>query len=293
MRMRDMRKKWIFIFFLFLLVACNQTDGKIERNEKITKEAGHMMEEGVEVIVSLVGKKEATLKGEEAKTAASIISKAEKQNAIGELGEPEYVITVKQDGQVEKYKAWLRTEARTGWLQKETDPKSFYLLSKVDTEKLLSLFPAAPLTQNGDGQQSSIIKITKKDLQITRFHIKTKENTVNYTVYYTISDALYKKLEKEKNYYFQLQIPAKVQKIINKENSEQVQGGLVKEGYKQYEVNFVVPVSDLSPSQLKMLETYYDQYNLKVLNHKKEEIGAFQDIIQIVKEYGEKMQLER
>lgn len=281
------------MFGLFLLVACNQTNQKIERSEKITKEAGRTMEENIEVIVSLVGKKEATLKDEEAKTAANIISKAEKQNVIGELGEPEYVITVKKNGQVEKYKAWLRTEARTGWLQKETDPKTFYLISKVDTEKLLSLFPAAPLTQNGDEQQTPLTQITKKDLQITRFHIKTKENTVNYTVYYTISNALYKKLEKEKNYYFQLQIPEKVKKIINKENSEQIQGELVKEGYKEYEVNFVVPVSDISPSQLKMLETYYDQYNLKVFNYKKEEIGAFQNIIEIVKEYGEKMQLER
>ena len=114
------------MFLLFLLVACNQTDEKKDRSEKLTKEAGRMMEENVEVIVSLVGKKEATLKGEEAKIAANIISKAEKQNVIGELGEPEYVITVKKNGQEEKYKAWLRTEARTGWLQKETDPKSFF-----------------------------------------------------------------------------------------------------------------------------------------------------------------------
>ncbi|MDP7980909.1 hypothetical protein [Bacillus multifaciens] len=288
-----MRKKWLFMFFLFLLVACNQTDEKKEQSEKSTKEAGRIMEEKIEVIVSLVGKKEATLKDDEAKIAANIISKAEKQNVIGELGKLEYVITIKKNGQEEKYKVWLRTEARTGWLQKETDPSKYYLLSKEDTEKLLSFFPSAPLTQNEGEQQSTITEITKKDLQITRFHIKTKENTVYYTVYYTISDALYKKLEKEKNYYFQLQIPSKVQKIINKENSEQVQGEIVKEGYKQYEVNFVVPVSGISSSQLKMLETYYDQYNLKVLNHKKEEIGAFQDIIQIVKEYGEKMQLER
>lgn len=291
--MRAMRKKWLFMFFLFLLVACNQTDEKKEQSEKSTKEAGRIMEENIEVIVSLVGKKEATLKDDEAKIVANIISKAEKQNVIGELGEPEYVITVKKNGQEEKYKAWLRSEARTGWLQKETDPKNFYLISKVDTEKLLSLFPSAPLTQNEEGQQSALTAITKKDLQITRFHIKTKENTVYYTVYYTISDALYKKLEKERNYYFQLQFPSKVQKILNKENSEQVQGEFVKEGYKQYEVNFVVPASGISSSQLKALEAYYDQYNLKVFNYKKEEKGAFQNIIEIVKEYGEKMQLER
>lgn len=291
--MRAMRKKWLFMFFLFLLVACNQVDKKVEQGEKITKEAGRMMEENIQVIVSLAGKQETTLKDEEGKIVANIVSKAEKQNVIGELGEPEYVITIKKNGQEEKYKAWLRTEARTGWLQKEADTKSFYLISKVDTEKLLSLFPSAPLIQNDDEQQSALTKITKKDLQITRFHIKTKENTVNYTVFYTISDALYKKLEKEKNYYFQLEIPSKVQKIINKEKSEQVQGELVKEGYKQYEVNFVIPVGGISSSQLKMLEAYYDQYNLKVFNYKKEEIGAFQNIIEIVKEYGEKMQFER
>ncbi|MGG2066443.1 hypothetical protein [Bacillus sp. S14(2024)] len=288
-----MRKKWLFMFVLFLLVACNQMGKKIEQGEKSAKEAGNVMEENIQIIVSRTGQEEKVLKDEEAKLIANIINKAEKQNIIGELGEPEYVITIKKNGQEERYKAWLRTEARTGWLQKETDTKNFYIISKVDTEKLLSLFPTAPSTQNEAEQPSTITEITKKDLQITRFHIKTKENTVHYTVYYTISDALYKKLEKEKNYYFQIYFPPKVQKIINKEKSEQIQGEIVKEGYKQYEVNFLIPVSDISSSQLKMLETYYDQYDLKMFNYKKEEIGAFQNIIQIVKEYGEKMDLQR
>ncbi|MGG2092955.1 hypothetical protein AB1283_09610 [Bacillus sp. S13(2024)] len=288
-----MRKKWLFMFVLFLLVACNQMGKKIEQGEKSAKEAGNVMEENIQIIVSKTGQEEKVLKDEEAKLIANIINKAEKQNIIGELGEPEYVITIKKNGQEERYKAWLRTEARTGWLQKETDTKNFYIISKVDTEKLLSLFPTAPSTQNEAEQPSTITEITKKDLQITRFHIKTKENTVHYTVYYTISDALYKKLEKEKNYYFQIYFPPKVQKIINKEKSEQIQGEIVKEGYKQYEVNFLIPVSDISSSQLKMLETYYDQYDLKMFNYKKEEIGAFQNIIQIVKEYGEKMDLQR
>lgn len=288
-----MRKKWLFMFVLFLLVGCNEMGKKIEQGEKSAKEAGSVMEESIQIIVSQTGQEEKILKDEKAKIVANIINKAEKQNIIGELEEPEYVIKIKKNGQEEKYKVWLRTEARTGWLQKETDTKNFYLISKVDTEKLLSLFPTAPSTQNGDEQQSTITEITKKDLQITRFHIKTKEHTVHYTVYYTISDALYKKLEKEKNYYFQLHFPPKVQKIINKENSDSIQGEIVKEGYKQYEVNFFVPANNLSSSQLKMLEAYYDQYDLKMFNDKKEEIGAFQNIIQIVKEYGEKMELER
>ncbi|MFD0768603.1 hypothetical protein ACFQZ1_06700 [Bacillus sp. CGMCC 1.60114] len=288
-----MRKKWSFIFVLFLLVACNQTGKKIEQGEKSAKEAGSVMEENIQIIVSKTGQEDKILKDEEAKIISNIINKAEKQNVIGELGEPEYVIKIRKNGQEEKYKAWLRTEARTGWLQKETDTNNFYLISKADTEKLLSLFPTVSSTQNEDEQQPTITEITKKDLQITRFHIKTKENIVHYTVYYTISDALYKKLEKEKNYYFQIYFPPKVQKIINKEKSEQIQGEMVKEGYKQYEVNFLIPANNLSSSQLTMLETYYDQYDLKMFNYKKEEIGAFQNIIQIVKEYGEKMDLQR
>lgn len=58
-------------------------------------------------------------------------------------------------------------------------------------------------------------------------------------------------------------------------------------------MNIVVPVSDASASQIKALETYYDEYDLKVFNQKREEVGAFRNIIQIVKDYGEKMNLQR
>ena len=47
-------------------------------------------------------------------------------------------------------------------------------------------------------------------------------------------------------------------------------------------------VKGASESQLKSLETYYEKYDLKILNSEKEKIGVFQNIIQIVKEYGEK-----
>ncbi|MEX0416374.1 hypothetical protein AB3X49_11370, partial [Bacillus sp. C30] len=63
--------------------------------------------------------------------------------------------------------------------------------------------------------------------------------------------------------------------------------------YKQYELNVNVPIKDASESQLKSLETYYDNHDLQILNSKKEKVGAFQNIIQIVKEYGEKMNLQR
>ena len=54
-----------------------------------------------------------------------------------------------------------------------------------------------------------------------------------------------------------------------------------------------VPVQGASESQLKSLETYYENYDLKILNSKQEKIGVFQNIIQIVKDYGEKMNLQR
>ncbi|MDF9580980.1 hypothetical protein P5800_24005, partial [Bacillus paranthracis] len=68
---------------------------------------------------------------------------------------------------------------------------------------------------------------------------------------------------------------------------------MIKEGYKQYELHATVPVQGASESQLKSLETYYENYDLKILNSKQEKIGVFQNIIQIVKEYGEKMNLQR
>ncbi|MEJ9269309.1 hypothetical protein P4480_29780, partial [Bacillus thuringiensis] len=63
--------------------------------------------------------------------------------------------------------------------------------------------------------------------------------------------------------------------------------------YKQYELHATVQVKGASESQLKSLETYYEKYDLKILNSEKEKIGVFQNIIQIVKEYGEKMNFQR
>lgn len=130
-------------------------------------------------------------------------------------------------------------------------------------------------------------------MQITAFHIKAGDQKMNYTVRYTISQSLYNKLAKEQEYYLQLIFPEKVQKLIGAKESEIISAEKVKEGYKQYELNVTVPIKDASESQLKSLETYYDNHDLQILNSKKEKVGAFQNIIQIVKEYGEKMNLQR
>ncbi|WP_410982642.1 hypothetical protein [Bacillus cereus] len=274
--------------FIFLLVSCSQVEQKKEKQQ--VEETVNSMQESIQVTIMQKGKIEKILKQEEAKKVVNIINKAEKQQITGSFGEPEYEIQIENNGKKKTYRAWLRGEDRKGWLQ---DEKGTYMLTKSDTEQLLSILPLAPESTSDDTKVNVLTEVTKKDLQITAFHIKTNEKNINYTVFYTISDSLYKILEKEKEYYFQLTFPAKVQQVIGKKTSEIMKGEKVKEGYKQYEVNIVVPIENASASQIKALETYYDNYDLQVLNHKKEKVGAFQNIIQIVKDYGEKMNLQR
>ncbi|MDM5154069.1 hypothetical protein QUF88_09560 [Bacillus sp. DX1.1] len=285
-----MKKKWLLFLLLFVLASCNQVGKEKEQPKKQVKETVSVMEGNLQVSIWKKGKVEKVLKNEEAKTVVELIKKAEKQNVTGSFGEPEYEIQIQQNGKKEMYRAWLRGESRQGWLQ---DENGMYMLTKSDTEKILSFLPLVSPESSDDEEATPLTEVTKKDLQITRFHIKTHENKLSYTVFYTISAPLYKTLEKEEAYYFQLIFPSKVQKMIGKEKSELIRGESVKEGYKQYEVNIVVPVSDASASQIKALETYYDEYDLKVFNQKREEVGAFRNIIQIVKDYGEKMNLQR
>ncbi len=167
------------------------------------------------------------------------------------------------------------------------------MLNEKDTEKLLDIFPNVSEQKEDEMQVSPLTEVTKKDLQITAFHIKTGDQNVNYTVRYTISQSLYNKLVKEQEYYLQLNFPEKVQKLIRAKESEMILGEKVKEGYKQYELHATVPIKSASESQLKSLETYYESYDLKILNSEKEKIGVFQNIIQIVKDYGEKMNFQR
>ncbi|MEN1935470.1 hypothetical protein AAIE21_07580 [Paenibacillus sp. 102] len=283
-----MSRKCLLMLFIFLLVSCSQVEQKKEKKQ--VEETVNSMQESIQVTIMQKGKVEKVLKQEEAKKVVDIMNKAEKQQITGSFGEPEYEIQIENNGKKKTYRAWLRGEDRKGWLQ---DEKGTYMLTKSDTEQLLSILPLAPESTSDDTKVNVLTEVTKKDLQITAFHIKTNEKNINYTVFYTISDPLYKILEKETEYYFQLTFPAKVQQVIGKKTSEIMKGEKVKEGYKQYEVSIVVPIENASVSQIKALETYYDNYDLQVLNHKKEKVGAFQNIIQIVKDYGEKMNLQR
>ncbi|KEK23706.1 hypothetical protein [Bacillus gaemokensis] len=283
-----MNKKYLLFIFVFLLVACSQVEQKKEKKQ--VEETVSDMQESINITIIQKGKLEKVLKREEAKAVVDIINKAEKQKITGSFGEPEYEIQIEENGKKKTYRAWLRGESRQGWLQ---DEKETYMLTKSSTEQLLSILPAVTEENNDDTKVSALTEVTKKDLQITAFHIKTNEKKINYTVFYTISDSLYKTLEKEGTYYFQFIFPEKVQQVVGKRMSEMIPAEKIREGYKQYEFNLSVPIEQASASQLKALESYYDHYDLQVLNHKKEKVGTFQNIIQIVKDYGEKMNLQR
>ncbi|MGH0596636.1 hypothetical protein [Bacillus mycoides] len=283
-----MKGKYLMVLCVILLASCGQAEQKKE--SKQVEETVNEVKEPLQITVIQKGTEEKKLKKIDAELVVDIISKAEKQEVTGSFGKPEYEIQISREGKIETYYAWLRGEDRRGWVQYK---KAMYMLNEKDTEKLLAIFPKIPEQKEDEMQVGPLTEITKKDLQITAFHIKAGDQKMNYTVRYTISQSLYNKLAKEQEYYLQLIFPEKVQKLIGAKESEIISAEKVKEGYKQYELNVTVPIKDASESQLKSLETYYDNYDLQILNSKKEKVGAFQNIIQIVKEYGEKMNLQR
>ncbi len=284
----DLKGKYLMVLCVILLASCGQAEQKKE--SKQVEETVNEVKEPLQVTVIQKGTEEKKLKKMDAELVVDIINKAEKQEVTGSFGEAEYEIQISRDGKIETYYAWLRGEDRRGWVQYK---KAMYMLNEKDTEKLLAIFPKIPEQKEDDMQVGPLTEITKKDLQITAFHIKAGDQKMNYTVRYTISQSLYNKLAKEQEYYLQLIFPEKVQKFIGAKESEIIAAEKVKEGYKQYELNVTVPIKDASESQLKSLEAYYDNYDLQILNSKKEKVGAFQNIIQIVKDYGEKMNLQR
>ncbi|MGG5736503.1 MULTISPECIES: hypothetical protein [Bacillus cereus group] len=283
-----MKGKYLIFLCVILLASCGQAEQKKE--SKQVEETVNEVKEPLQVIVIQKGTEEKKLKKMDAELVVDIINKAEKQEVTGSFGEPEYEIQISRDGKIETYYAWLRGEDRRGWMQYK---KAMYMLNEKDTEKLLAIFPKIPEQKEDEMQVGPLTEVTKKDLQITAFHIKAGDQKMNYTVRYTISQSLYNKLAKEQEYYLQLIFPEKVQKVIGAKESEIISAEKVKEGYKQYELKVTVPIKDASESQLKALESYYDNYGLQILNSKKEKVGAFRNIIQIVKEYGEKMNLQR
>ncbi len=131
-------------------------------------------------------------------------------------------------------------------------------------------------------------------MQITAFHIKAGDQKSElYSTVYDFTITIQQVREGTRILFAGHFFQKKVQKLIGAKESGKILGEKVKEGYKQYELHATVPVQGASESQLKSLETYYENYDLKILNSKQEKIGVFQNIIQIVKDYGEKMNLQR
>ncbi|MGG0726967.1 hypothetical protein [Bacillus paramycoides] len=283
-----MKGNYLMVLCVILLASCGQAEQKKETKQ--VEETVNEVKEPLQVTVIPKGKEEKNLKKMDAELVVDIITKAEKQEITGSFGEPEYEIQISRNGKIETYYAWLRGEDRRGWIQYKKD---MYMLTEKETQQLLSLFPNVSDQKEDDTKIDNLTEVTKKDMQITAFHIKADEQKINYKVRYTISQSLYNKLEKEQEYYLQLIFPEKVQKLVGAKESKIISAEKVKEGYKQYEVNITVPIKEASLSQLKSLETYYDNYDLQILNSKKEKLGVFQNIIQIVKDYGEKMNLQR
>ncbi|WP_051317049.1 hypothetical protein [Ectobacillus panaciterrae] len=90
-----------------------------------------------------------------------------------------------------------------------------------------------------------------------------------------------------------LSFPPKIQNALGMKESVAVKGESVKNDYKEYEIHFKVPMNHLSTSELQAIEMYYEGYDLLILGDAQHPAGTFHNIIQIVKEHGAKMDLER
>lgn len=280
----NMKKIMIIVSLsLFMLTGCG---------ERKTKEVSYMEE--TQKIVVMKGSavwKEFT---DETRIVSleTLLQQAKRAEAMFSLSQAEYKVIVFKQKKQEELFLWLHNESRQGWMVKEGEETSLYRFSKETTKQLIDLIDPHPAT-NSSGS-TKVKSITKQDLQITKFHITSDQDHIQYTVFYTISDSLYNMLEKEKSYYFQLEIPEKVQPVLLQEKSRLILGEKVESGYKTYEVHFSVKKpANMTSSQEQAILKYYEGYNLSIWNEKKEETGRFFNIIQFVKEYGEKMERQK
>ena len=172
----DLKGKYLMFLCVILLASCGQAEQKKE--SKQVEETVNEVKEPLQITVMQKGKEEKNLKKMDAELVVDIINKAEKQEVTGSFGEPEYEIQISRDGKKETYYAWLRGEDRRGWMQYKKD---MYMLNEKDTEKLLAIFPKIPEQKEDEMQVGPLTEVTKKDLQITAFHIKAGDQKMNYT----------------------------------------------------------------------------------------------------------------
>ncbi|MBO9128324.1 hypothetical protein [Bacillus sp. 165] len=262
--------------------------------EPKVKEVGTLQEIRTEKII--VWKNEAVVKEwtdeEKIKPFEQLLEEAKRVEAIFSLSHPEYKVVIHKEKKQEKYFLWLHHESRQGWMMKQGDDTHLYHFSKDITKELIEYIE--PTSVSTPSSESKLKSITKQDFQITKFHIISEPEFFHYRVSYTISDSLYAVLEKEKMYYFQLEIPKKVQALLKEEKSVLIEGEQVGNEYKTYEIHFLVPKpKNMTASQEQAIMKYYEGYNLTIWNEKKEQAGTFLNIIQYVKEYGEKLERKK
>ncbi|MFX3625217.1 MAG: hypothetical protein ACE3JP_14625 [Ectobacillus sp.] len=273
-----MRNVW-FVLFIMLLTACSAVPTEERNVMEIKVEKITILKTGAEA-------KEKTLTTPSViRAVMELFQEGKLYNIEVETQNPDYIaILQREDGKQEKYDMWLHVKDRKGWMKRDGQ---IYRFSEDATNRLLALFSFEEAVPKKSG--ACLTEVTKRDLQIVKFLIQADGVNIRYTVSYKISDSLYNILAQEPDYYFVLMYPAKVQRIIGAKQSGAVKGEAVKYGRKEYRVQFVLPVKEAK----KGIERLYEGYDLLVLNREQQIVGKFINIIQIVKEHGEKTDLQQ
>lgn len=235
-----------------------------------------------------------TIKDElEMDVIVQILTYAKIRNENIELKQPSYIVQVYASSGEQTYHVWLNKEEKTGYAKKVGEENKLILLSDEETEKLMELFSFNSSVPGVSGGQESL-PVGKNDFQITRFIIQAQQQSqsITYKVTYRISDALYNDLSTQQTYYIQLIFPQKVQNIIGMKESGAVPGEILKKGQKEYNVQIDVPAQQITQSQKQAISLYYDNYDLVLMDKDYKPKGMFHNIIQIVKQYGAKMDLQ-
>ncbi|UOY93533.1 hypothetical protein MUG87_05260 [Ectobacillus sp. JY-23] len=217
----------------------------------------------------------------------NLLSKAERVEADLQLAAADYTVTIEREHNKELYELWIHNEDRRGWIKKNKE-KELYVLSKEDTAALVEFFAFPEQTVN----EMPMGEVSNKDLQLIRFIIVSNPQVIQYKVTYQVSHALYNTLAAQPEYYLKLTFPTKIQNTLGIKEGTVVKGEQMKNGYRQYEIQFTVPCN-LSEAQRKAIERYYEGYNLFILDYLQHIKGEFPNIIEIVKEHGMKMDLKR
>ncbi|WP_379968636.1 hypothetical protein [Ectobacillus sp. sgz5001026] len=284
-------KRVLCLLYVMLLVACSSatTGEKTMSDVKQNKIPNQII-----VMKSNNTNDSKTIKNElEMQVIVQILTYAKIRDVNIELKQPQYIVQVYNSSNEETYHVWFNKEEKTGYAKKVGEENKLISLSNEEAEKLIELFSFNPSLPGVSGGQESL-PVGKNDFQITRFIIQARQQSqsITYKVTYRISDTLYDDLYAQQTYYIQLIFPQKVQNIIGMRESGAVLGESMKEGQKEYNVQIDVPAQQITQSQKQAISLYYDNYDLVLMDKDYKPKGIFHNIIQIVKQYGAKMDLQ-